>query len=66
MPHERRDFVVLRANKVVNAETELLEMIGTLCSSCGFTRGLNGGQKQSDQNANDRYHYQKFNKCKTK
>ena len=48
--------------KVVNRKPDLLEVIGTLHPPGGFPSGLNGRKQESDQNADDRNDYQKFNK----
>jgi hypothetical protein len=51
--------------KVVNAETELLEMVRTLHPPCRLTGGLHSGQKKSNQNTDDGDDDKKFNERET-
>ena len=37
----------------MQGHAELLEVIDALCAPCGFARGLNGGQQQRDEDADD-------------
>jgi hypothetical protein len=46
-------------------QPDLLEMIGTLRSSRGFTGGLNRRQQQGNENPDNSDHYQEFNQSET-
>ena len=46
---------------IVQSETDLLEIVRTLCSRGSFAHFLNRGDEESDQNTDDRDHYEKFN-----
>jgi hypothetical protein len=44
----------------MDGESELLQVIGALHSSCGFACGLDGGQQEGDQYADDGNDDKKF------
>ena len=50
---------------VLEAEPKLLEVVRALHTTSGFTRRLNGGKKQADQNADDRDDDQQFDEGKS-
>jgi hypothetical protein len=52
--------VVVGVNEVVTGKPELLEVVRTLRTTRRFSRRLNGGQKQRDQDSNDRDYYEQF------
>ncbi len=51
---------------VVQSESELFQVVGTLHPSCRFSRGLNGGQQQGDQHADDGNDDEKFHEGETR
>ena len=57
----RRRQTVVRVVIVLDGETELLEVVGALHTTSRFTRRLDGGEKETDQNADDRDNDQQFN-----
>jgi hypothetical protein len=61
-----RRQAVLGIVEVVDSDTDLSEVVGTLGSPSGFACSLNSRQKKRDQQTNNRYHHQKLNKSKTK
>jgi hypothetical protein len=38
---------------IMNGESDLLEMVGACHPPCGFASGLDGGQQQSDEHADN-------------
>jgi hypothetical protein len=50
---------------VVQRKSNLLEVVGTLHSSCGFTGGLHSGQEQSNENADNGDDDEEFNEGET-
>jgi hypothetical protein len=48
-----------------NPEPKLLEIVGALDSPGCLARGLHRGQKQGDQDRDNRDHDEKLNQCKT-
>jgi hypothetical protein len=50
---------------VVHPQGKLLEIVAALQPSCGLACRLNRRQQQGDQDADDRNHDQKLNKCET-
>ena len=56
---------VVRIVIVLDSQTNLLEIVGALHTASGFTRSLNGGEKQTDEDTNDRDNDEEFNKGKT-
>jgi len=55
----------LRIMVIMDRQSDLFEIVGTLHSPCRFSRGLNGRQKKSNQDTDDRDDDKKFNKGKT-
>ena len=55
----------LNVMKVLSGQPELFEVIGTLHTSRRFARGLDGGEKQTDQDTDNSDNDQKFNQGKT-
>ena len=51
--------------EVVKGKSDLLQVIGTLHTVCGFANLLDCGQKQADQNGDDSDHDQKLDKRKS-
>ena len=50
--------------KIMNGQTDLLEIVRALHTTRGFACGLYGRQQKSDQNTDDRDDDKKFNKGK--
>jgi hypothetical protein len=48
------------AGVIVERQRELLELVGTIQTSRGGPRGLNGWEEQRHQDADDGDHYQQF------
>lgn len=46
--------------KIVDGQSDLLQVIQALSFPSGSTRGLDCGQKNRDQNSNDCNHHEKF------
>ena len=59
--HQRLVDVVI----VLKTEPELFQVVGALHTSSRLTRRLNGGKKQTNQNADDGNDNQKFNQGET-
>ena len=60
----RRRQTVVRVVIVLDGETELLEVVGALHTTSRFTRRLDGGEKETDQNTDDRDNDQQFDERK--
>ncbi len=56
---------LLRVGVVVDAETDLLEVVGALTAAGRFARRLHGGQQQCDEDADDRNHHQQLDQSET-
>ena len=48
----------------MQGHAELLEVIDALSTPGGFAGGLNGGQEQGDQHADDADHHEQLDQCK--
>jgi hypothetical protein len=59
-PDFQRRQTVPRTDEIVNAKTELLEIVGAGHAPCGFAGGLDCGQKKSDKHADDGNDDQEF------
>jgi len=60
--HERRD-TISGIVKIVNSQSHLFEMVGTLHPPCGFACCLNGRQKKGDEHSDNRNDDKKFDEC---
>jgi hypothetical protein len=49
----------------VKTKANLLEIVNALASAGSFTGGLNGWEKQRDENRDNRDHNQQLNQCET-
>src|SRR5262245_52448096 len=63
--HAARWQVPLLIVEVVDGKAHLLEVVLTLHACCGFAHFLNGGQKQSDEDGDNRNHNQQLNQRET-
>ena len=57
--------LLVRIVTVMHGECNLLKIIGTVHSPCGFASSLDGGQQKSDQDANNGNDDKKFDKSES-
>ena len=59
-PRPREGKILIGVVIVLHGETDLLEIVPALHTTRGFTRGLDGRQKQRYQDADDGDYHQQF------